>query len=53
MTKHKGVFKMGNEASKEQATQLSKFIEEVRENFQSAGKPKSGWLRNLLKKLFS
>lgn len=34
-------------------TELAVFMKEVRENFQSAGKQKSGWLRNLLKKLFA
>ncbi len=40
-------------------SQLSDFIKEVRENFQSAGKPKQSagepkqcWLSSLLKKLF-
>ncbi len=34
-------------------TELAEFIKAVRENFQSAGKPKDGWLRSLLRKLFS
>jgi hypothetical protein len=34
-------------------SELTEFIKTVRENFQSAGKPKGGWLRSLLKKLFS
>ncbi len=34
-------------------TELAEFIKAVRENFQSAGKPKGGWLRSLLRKLFS
>ncbi len=34
-------------------SQLAEFMKEVRENFQSAGKAKDGWLRSLLKKLFS
>jgi hypothetical protein len=42
---------MGKEAGIEQ-TQLAVFMKEVRENFLSAGKSKSGWFRNLLKKLF-
>jgi hypothetical protein len=34
-------------------TELADFIKEVRENFLSAGKPKHGWLRTLLSKLFA
>jgi hypothetical protein len=34
-------------------TELAEFIKAVRENFQSAGKPKGGWLRGLLRKLFN
>ncbi|MGA7827947.1 MAG: hypothetical protein WCA04_09820 [Geobacteraceae bacterium] len=33
-------------------TELAVFIKQVRENFASAGKPKGGWLSNLLKKIF-
>jgi hypothetical protein len=34
-------------------SELAEFIKSVRENFQSAGKPKEGWLRSLLKKIFN
>ncbi len=34
-------------------SELAEFIKTVRENFQAAGKPKEGWLRSLLRKLFS
>jgi hypothetical protein len=37
----------------QQHSELAVFIKEVRENFLSAGKPKSGWLRTLLSKLFA
>jgi hypothetical protein len=48
-----GGIEMGKEAGIEQnQTQLAVFMKEVRENFLSAGKSKSGWLRNLLEKLF-
>jgi len=33
-------------------TQLTDFIKEIRERFESAGKPKPGLLRTLLKKIF-
>ncbi|HOP40544.1 MAG TPA: hypothetical protein PLI53_05835 [Geobacteraceae bacterium] len=33
-------------------TELAEFLKQVKENFQAAGKPKSGWLRNVLKKIF-
>lgn len=35
------------------ASELANFMKEVRENFAKAGKPKAGWLRTLLSKLFS
>jgi len=34
-------------------TELAVFLKQVRENFAAAGKPKAGWLRTLLAKLFS
>jgi hypothetical protein len=37
----------------QQQTELACFIQQVRENFLSAGKPKSGWFRTLLSKLFA
>lgn len=33
-------------------TELAVFLKQVRENFEAAGKPKAGWLRNVLKKIF-
>jgi len=44
---------MEKTATKEQTeTQLADFIKEIRERFESAGKPKTGLLRTLLKKIF-
>jgi hypothetical protein len=33
-------------------TELAVFLKEMRASFASAGKPKDGWLRTLLKKIF-
>jgi len=33
-------------------TELDAFMKEMRASFSSAGKPKNGWLRTLLKKIF-
>jgi len=33
-------------------TELDVFMKEMRASFATAGKPKAGWLRTLLKKIF-
>ncbi len=44
---------MGNvKNSEKDQSELVIFLKETRENFLAAGKPKSGWLSNMLKKLF-
>ena len=40
------------EKAQQNDTELAVFIKEVRENFAAAGKPRTGWLSTLLKKIF-